>query len=234
MLKVKRRFTEHFKTGKPLTLGAEHDAVIEGRTIFPSRRSEATERLLKSGEHQRKIGSHVVKGKWSGMPIFTLTLEERATCPRLCQHWNNCYGNKMHWPKRYKHGAELEERLEKELTSLNALYPDGFVVRLHILGDFYSVHYVMSWGRWLQRFPALHIFGYTAREMDEDIGLTLQDIHKAFAARFWVRWSHRDKDTWLSTGDNGIICPVQTGKVDSCGNCGLCWAAKKPIKFLVH
>lgn len=217
-----------------MVLGEDHLAVIENRTLFPSRVSEPNERLLKSGKHQRKLGVKVVKGKWAGMPIFTLTLEERATCPRSCQHWRDCYGNHMQWPKRYKHGADLEARLDQELSALAQNHPRGFVVRLHILGDFYSVHYVMNWGRWMQRFPNLHVFGYTARWLDEPIGAALQQVRMAFPVRWWIRWSHHDKDAWLSTGDSGIICPIQTGKTDACGTCGLCWAATKPIRFLVH
>jgi hypothetical protein len=143
----KRRFTDHKKVGKPLTLSPDHPAVIEGRTMFPSRVTEEHDRLLKSGQNQRKLGSHVSKGRWAGMPIFTLTLEERATCPRSCQHWNDCYGNHMHWPKRHAHGPELEGKLALELAVLAAKYPAGFVVRLHILGDFYSSEYVRRWYR---------------------------------------------------------------------------------------
>lgn len=233
-VRLNRRFTNHYKTGKPTVLGEDHPAIIENRTLFPSRVSEPNERLLKSGKHQRKLGEKVVKGKWAKMPIFTLTLEERSTCPRACHHWHNCYGNHMHWPKRYKHGEDLEVRLHEELLVLAQRYPRGFVVRLHILGDFYSVHYVMQWGRWMQRFPNLRVFGYTARWTDEPIGIALQQVRLAFPERWWVRWSHRDKETWLSTGESGITCPVQTGKTSCCGTCGLCWHVEKPIHFLVH
>ena len=36
--------------------------------------------LLKSVSANAKIGGHVSKGHWRGMPIVSLTLEERATC----------------------------------------------------------------------------------------------------------------------------------------------------------
>ena len=42
----------------------------------------------------------VKKGKFAGYVIFTLTLEERATCPRDCFHWDNCYGNNMAFAHR--------------------------------------------------------------------------------------------------------------------------------------
>ena len=31
-----------------------------------------------------------------------------------------------------------------------------------------------------------------------------------------------------------FVCPEQTGKVDSCGACALCWVAVKPVAFLTH
>lgn len=232
--KVKRRFKEHFKTGKPLVLKENHIAVVEGRTLFPSRVFDKANRLLKSGEHSRKIGSRVVKGTWSGMPIFTLTLEERATCPRSCQHWRDCYGNHMHFAARARHGLEMEKMLGVELAFLAAEHTQGFVVRLHVLGDFYSVPYVKKWYRWMLKYPNLHVFGYTAHPTRSPIGNLMVRIHNVFPKRWWVRFSHGDTETWLSTGDSGIICPVQTGGTDCCGTCGLCWTAKKPIRFLEH
>lgn len=234
MVVPKRRFDKHFKVGKPMTISADHFAAVKGTTIFQTRVAEPNERLLKSGEHQRKIGARITKGVWAGMPIYTLTLEERATCPRSCEHWLNCYGNHMHWPKRYRAGRDLENRLPIEVASLDCVFPRGFVVRLHILGDFYSVEYVQLWAELLKLYPKMHVFGYTARHPFEEIGLELQKIRDFFPDRWWVRWSNRDYITPLSTGKTGIVCPVQTGKTDCCGTCGLCWTAYKPIQFLLH
>jgi hypothetical protein len=57
--------------------------------MFPSRVFDPDEvqRVLKDGHQSRKIGKFVTKGKMRGFPIFTLTLEERATCPRSCLAW---------------------------------------------------------------------------------------------------------------------------------------------------
>ena len=33
----------------------------------------------------------IKKGEFKGYVIYTLTLEERATCPRECYHWDDCY-----------------------------------------------------------------------------------------------------------------------------------------------
>jgi hypothetical protein len=43
----------------------------------------------------KKLARRVTKGKFKGYAIRTLTLTERATCPRSCFHWSTCYGNNM-------------------------------------------------------------------------------------------------------------------------------------------
>ncbi len=54
--------------------------------------TDKTENLIKKSTNV-KLGKKVTKGIYKGYPIFTLTLEERKTCPRSCKHWNNCYGD---------------------------------------------------------------------------------------------------------------------------------------------
>ena len=102
-------------------------------------RGAADQWCLKSGENSAKIGGLIVKGRWRGFPVYTLTLEERATCPRTCHHWRSCFGNGTHLADRIAAGANLEWRLEREVALLDIDHPRGFVVRLHVLGDFYSV-----------------------------------------------------------------------------------------------
>lgn len=79
----------HRIANKPITghgprvrLVPTHPALVEGRTIFPSTVVAPADspRLLVSGTNQRKIGRIVSKGRWKGFPLYTLTLEERATC----------------------------------------------------------------------------------------------------------------------------------------------------------
>jgi hypothetical protein len=83
-------------------LGALDPAYRSGRSIFPSRVFDPDEvqRVLKDGHQSRKIGKFVTKGPRRGWPLFTLTLEERATCPRSCKAWAFCYGNNMQAAER--------------------------------------------------------------------------------------------------------------------------------------
>jgi hypothetical protein len=239
----KRRFEEHKEGNRFVVLDSDHPAARDGRTLFPStvRASSDEARLLKAGEHQRKIGSHVVKGRWAGMPIFTLTLEERATCPRSCKHWLDCMGNRMHWATRISPDERFLEQLDGELYGLSINNLSGFVVRLHILGDFFSPAYVAAWGGHLQRYLPLHVFGYTARTPSDPIGKEIDRLNHRYPGRWHIRFSNGD--AWLprtvtidrpEQAGKAVICPAQTGQTACCGTCALCWSTDKPIAFLRH
>ena len=101
--------------------------------------NDIADNFFTSGRHNRKIGQTVMKGRLKGFPIYQLSLEERATCPRDCTHWLDCYGNTMGWGRRVKHGPELEAALPGEVQAFSEQHPAGFLLRLHGLGDFYSV-----------------------------------------------------------------------------------------------
>lgn len=236
-----RRFKDKVSVGRPWSVKSDHPA--KSRYQWSVRPPSAERTVLKSARHNPKIGGVILKGKWAEMPVFTLTLEERATCPRSCLHWLDCYGNRMNWARRIEHGAELEARLDGELALLNERHPTGFVVRLHVLGDFYSVAYVRRWRRWLAQFRALHIYGYTAWQSDTEIGREVQRLRDEDWARFAVRTSDsggadaatvsaRDADD--PAAQLGTICPMQLNKTDACATCGLCWQSRDNIVFLQH
>lgn len=234
-----RRFGKSSST-KAMTLAADHPAVTEARPLFAVSANEHKRHLshvLVSGHNSRKIGKFITKGAWKDFPIFTLTLEERATCPTTCELWRGCYGNRMPWSLRYAAGAETEDRIEAELTALQRDYRGGFVVRLHVLGDFYSVEYVERWKWWLARFPALHVFGYTAREASDPIGVAVEALALADWSRFAIRSSGRRLalPAAVVNGDVGVTCPAETDQSECCGTCALCWSApNKTIRFEEH
>ena len=117
-MRPQRRFTERLPLGPERVIGLDpyHPAVVTKRTLFPTTvvSADKSPRLLVSGANQRKIGDRVAKGEWSGMPMFTLTLEERATCPE-CPNTLVCMGNGMQLARRHKSGPELEKVLWREL-----------------------------------------------------------------------------------------------------------------------
>jgi len=232
-------------TGHGVTIGPLHPAHSSGRSIFPGRVFDPHEvkRVLKDGHQNRKIGRQVRKGRRRGWPIYTLTLEERATCPRACVAWSYCYGNTSQAAERLVAGPELEEALWAELAQLQASHPAGFLVSLHILGDFYSIDYVTMWELALGEFPALHVFGFTARDADADpIGRMLHDMACATWDRFAIRFSGREGPMMASriidhgqdSDPEAITCPAQTGKSQCCATCMLCVYSERSIAFARH
>ena len=228
-----------------IVLGISHDAVRDARTLFPSTVVANTRSIavIKSGVNSRKIGGEVLKGKWRGFPIFTLTLEERATCPATCALWRGCYGNKMQYAQRMSSGADLEWRLRREVAGLALDHKRGFAVRLHNLGDFYSVEYVQMWRELLDRYEPLHVFGYSARwHLSDPVARELADVVARHWDRFAVRFSNAPGETRNTITiakpnkrpEDAILCPEQVGKTESCSTCGLCWSTDRRIAFLRH
>lgn len=248
-MKAQRRFTDHRRADPAAmqSLAPEHPAVTGARTRYTATvvHPSLVRNALKSGHNSVKIGKRVdTGGKWDGLPIFTLTLEERATCPTSCALWFGCYGNRMHWAERLIHGADLEDRLERELGDLQQRHPGGFVVRLHVLGDFYSVAYVETWFRWLVIFPALHVWGYTAWPPTSEIGAALLRAWPHGWDRWCVRFSGGGMDELSASSldhippssktSAGYVCPEQIGKAEMCATCGICWSTPRNIAFIQH
>ena len=193
-----------------------------------------------------KIGSagrYVKKGKLKGAEVYTLTLTERETCPTSCGHWDDCYGNNMPFAHRLEHGEELERRLILELgQKCSKAREKGrkVLVRLHVLGDFYSAEYVEMWRKLLELHKNLHVWGYTHVTPSDNLAIynELQTNLAGFPDRWAVRWS----DTCGPFSANseklsaaGIVCPEQEGKTQACTTCALCWdAPDKNIIFKQH
>lgn len=242
------RFAATFSDDKVARLPAVgNPALAEKRTLYPHTviRDLDGENILKAGVNSSKIGGVVRKGKWKGMPIFTLTLEERATCPTTCSHWRSCFGNKMQFARRIDHTApDFETLLVRHVAQLARRYPGGFVVRLHVLGDFYSVRYVNLWEAMLDTVPALNVFGYSARwdTRVDPIAAALVPLVMARWDRFAIRFSDAPTDECSTVSlehpiqkpADAIVCPEQVGKAESCSTCALCWQSKRRIAFIQH
>lgn len=211
------------------------------RTRFRKSVKEPTPSMLKSGKANKKLGGLVRKGMWKGLPIFSLTLEERASCPTGCEQWENCYGNNMPFAHRYNHNNPWFERaLASNLAQLSMKHQQGFVVRLHVLGDFYSADYVRFWMAMMLAFPGLRVFGYTHHRHDSEIGRVISNLNVTLPDRWRVRFSDdpnvefRSEVVASAQQAQGVVCPEQQGKAQSCGDCAYCWHSNKPVYFLEH
>ena len=222
-------------------LSENHAAIVDGTTMYSKNvhtLSQYKHKALKPSTN-KKLGRKVVKGKLAGMPIYTLTLEERATCDRACEHWRDCYGKNM--PFAHRIDVEgLEDRLDAELDALDLKHKRGYLVRLHVLGDFHSPDYVRFWHRQVAKRDKLHVYGYSRHHPGKPIGDALSRTRDALGfERFAIRFSTLPSDalsanTEHNTAQDAITCPVQLDKSDSCGTCSLCWTVRKPITFLDH
>ena len=191
-----------------------------------------------------KLGKVVKKTRLRGAKIYVLTLEERATCDPDCEHWLDCFGNNMPFAHRFKANTALLGAISKNLDEIDAK-GHIYLVRLHILGDFYSLEYVDFWQDQLERRPLLNIYGYTRNTPNSRIpkysalGLAILNVRIKYPDRFAVRFSNDPSDKFSANSEHvsldGIVCPEQTGHTESCGSCGLCWTMKeKPVIFLDH
>lgn len=215
-------------------------------TRFPSRilHVEDMTNLLVSGHSNVKLGRDVRKAKFRGYWIYSLSLEERATCPSTCLHWENCYGNSMPFAKRVDHtDAKFLPTLEAEIVKLCAMENRaGVLIRLHALGDFFDAAYVAFWVRMLRENPKLAIFGYTARHPVTPIGDAIWIMNRMYLDRSMIRFSDGQlpQMSTVSIGDEtgcppgAFICPEQTGKTRCCATCGACWSTTKNVAFMEH
>jgi hypothetical protein len=204
-------------------------AIMASKSVYANRVKSVSDGMAKSETVIKKstnikLGKKVTKGKLSGFPIYTVTLQERATCPTSCIHWHDCYGNNMMFAVRYNADDSLITAMESELETLQAKHPSGFLVRLHVLGDFYSVQYVAQWAKWLGMFPALHIYGYTANQPDaadnkeRAIGQAILSLRMACGIRFAVRFSgsYSDQFSALSADDSKALALLDTKQAFKC------------------
>lgn len=159
---------------------------------------------------------------------------------------HNCYGNNMPFAHRFDHTApnfytELEEQLDK-LSKKHA--GEGYVIRLHVLGDFFDSAYVGWWSHALWMHPDLHAFGYTHHDPQSVIGKALDSLNTGRPDRWQIRFSddsstpmsaHVVQESHIPVKGAEVICPEQQGKAASCAACGLCWSAPTlKILFIEH
>ena len=199
--------------------------------------------ILKKGSANKKLGYKVTSRKWGGSRLYSLTLTERETCPVSCHHWEDCYGNNMPFAHRFSVDG-LMPKLEQEVAELCAKHKKGVVVRLHVLGDFFSVEYVRFWEMLLTRHANLYVYGYTGREIGTDIGDAIHLLNLTRRDRWVVRFSRNRKSGGMDSGEwyaaeesydgPSFDCPEQTGRMASCAECGLCWQAPNTVRFLSH
>lgn len=123
------------------------------------------------------------------------------------------------------------------------------LIRLHVLGDFWSLDYLSFWVGQIDLHDNLTIFGFTAWAPGTEIGDGIARVRAALPDRFMVRTSERTGEWGAFTLDfpteeprigDALVCPEQRDanaghkKQLHCGSCGACWNDARPIAFIRH
>ena len=205
-------------------------AIKNGRTIYTNNvfNNDTYKHNLLKLSSNKKLGKFIVKGRHINKPMYSLSLEERKTCPKSCFHWKTCYGNNMPFAHRFEGNNKLMLRLENEIKLLSKKHEQGILIRLHVVGDFFSVKYVRFWKKLLGIYTNISIFGYTARTPFSPIGKEIVKLRNENWDNFSVRFSNSVMELSANSenllgGKKGLICPEQLDKTKNCSNCGLCW-----------
>jgi hypothetical protein len=226
-----------------------HKAIVNASTLYSASKftirdvTNYSQRVLKLSTNI-KLGKIVKKGKHKGKRILTLTLIERETCTNECEHYLTCYGNNMPFAHRFEVNEAFMLRLESDIEYYVKKYPEGILIRLHVLGDFESIQYIEFWNRMLHTYSSIAIYGYTRNHITSKyehiraLGyktIAVRNIHKD---RFAIRFSNKLDDEFSANSreitNEGITCLAQVKASVSCSDCTLCWASKKQIAFITH
>lgn len=219
-------------------------------TLFPDRVFDASDRrrALTDGTQNSKIGGRVLVGPLKGAHVFTLSFEERATCPRSCKHWEGCMGNGMPLAKRMTYTLETMTQIKEDVAKACA-QRDLVLVRLHVLGDFPEPDYVRFWDYLLRKHDNLHVFGFTAWGRETPVGAAVSETRDRHGLRFSIRHSETTGPWGSFTVDyptenrfigDALVCPEQRDANEGgkkgvhCGSCGACWQSDRPIAFILH
>lgn len=217
----------------------------DGGTRFVNRLFGAGEmNILAHGSRNAKLGAEVLKGRYKGLPIYTVTLEEGRTCALECTLRDRCYGGGMHRAKRIRwDGEETGVAVAEAITN----HP-GIFLRLHTLGDFPSVEYVDRVFAAVTQSEGSAAFGFSHYQRETPVGERVAELSRQNWGRFAIRTSYEHgkhapiperSAVIISHPDqaklhNAVICPEQLGKTKSCGSCGFCWHSQRPVAFLLH
>jgi hypothetical protein len=210
---------------------------------------------LKPARDNGKLHSNiVVRGYFAGYAMYSLTLEERATCYAKCGQLKTCYGNNMPFAKRYNVTETLLAAIDAQLGQLTRK-GRKILLRLHILGDFFSVEYINFWRSMLVKYPTVSAFGYTHWPIITPQGREVERLVKDMAGRFAIKYStdHAKQipllslytlggtivvKDWADAPKGWIKCPAQMaadrGISLGCAECGIACATTSNVAFVEH
>lgn len=126
-------------------------------------------------------------------------------------------------------GDMIGEVYKLHLPLIKGLYP----YRLHEVGDFYSLDYILKWDKIISACPGVTFYGYTRAWRDPELLPALEELrlYPNLILHASIDWSHEDRPPpdWriVSIGLQGNLCSYERHKVKTCMECGRCFLSVK-------
>lgn len=186
-------------------------------------------------------GGFVKGGSKLGKDVYTYSRTPIDTCPGasdFCR--SHCYALKI---KRYP------TAWTKWAINVNEALPPipakARLVRIHVGGDFDSVAYIDDWVEALTSRPDVTAWSYTRSWRVPELLPALERLRGLPNMQLFASVDPTITDT-TPTGwrvayvvndwdSRGYACPEQTGRKDSCQDCGYCFRGQKnDVQFKEH
>lgn len=220
------------------------------------------DRILAIAEHNPKLGGDIERRGTA--PSRVVYLEEYGTCSDQCRFKRdgNCWGENSK-ADRFIVTEMFWTKVEHEIVILSLLHSRWFL-RLHGLGDFFSVEYVERWIALATKYEQMWVWGFTGRRRDSNIGHAIQSAMDRFGPRWRTLWSEQVAqrgttrcfelhELTRTSGEIDLIqhhegiayplCPEQIdqfllhkseGEIRRCSDCRRCILTDCNVGFLYH
>ena len=182
--------------------------------------------ILKPAAFNPKLGGDFERPGQPLIPSRVIYRVEYDDCDDKClfKVRGECLGNNT-FADRYiaSENNRFWPIVEREVRHLNRRHW-RFFVRLHGLGDFKTLAYLLRWLDLLRRYSALHIWGTTGHPVESEIGQAIIAALEEFGPRFRMLFSNQvaergtthvfkpDEITWTNDKPDPWQTLVRSGK----------------------
>lgn len=181
----------------------------------------------------------------TGEKVKTWSMNQ-TTCPCHCEKCYANYGcyNFAGVKKSLEMNTELAvnhlEFLERALMAQCETLEDGTEIRIHAVGDFFSLAYIEMWGRIIKAFPTLVFWTYTKVQAFESMfdEFPNANIVKSLVPGFGFNFGHIDYiinmyNALIAMGKEVHICKCGIDDNQHCHNCASC-SKYEYVLFVEH
>jgi len=173
------------------------------------------------------------------LPAFKTCPGKTEFCSRFCYGVRGCYAQK-HTINALENNFNQSQQpdfcnpLKREITSIKCK-----IIRIHVVGDFYSECYINQWINIAKEFPNKTFYAYTrswrVQSLLEPLN-RLRQLDNCFISAS-TDFTHPDlpDSSWrvVSINGDGIPCPHDSNENINCLDCKLCFTGNNNISFKV-